>query len=56
MQFQTRAEQIVHGLIQSYIGPDHKVINMRAFFAALVSALRAARNDGRHADRDESGE
>jgi hypothetical protein len=24
MQFKTKSEQIAHGLIQSYIGPDHK--------------------------------
>ena len=29
-----------HGLIQGYIGPDHKVIDMKAFFEALVQALR----------------
>ena len=29
MQYKTKAEQIAHGLIQSYIGPDHKVIDMR---------------------------
>ena len=47
MQFGTKAEQIAHGLIQSYIGPDHKVIDMRNFFAALVAALRAAYDLGR---------
>ena len=39
MQFKTKAEQIAHGLIQSYIGPDHKVIDMPSFFGALVQAL-----------------
>jgi hypothetical protein len=29
MQFKTRAEQIAYSLIQSYIGPHHKVIDMR---------------------------
>lgn len=46
MQFKTKAEQIAHGLIQSYIGPDHKVIDMRGFFSALVSALREAHQEG----------
>ena len=39
MHFKTKAEQIAHSLIQSYIGPDHKVIEMRQFFCALVQAL-----------------
>lgn len=37
------AQQIAHGLIQSYIEPDHKVMDMRAFFSALVQALRRSR-------------
>jgi hypothetical protein len=37
-----KAREIAHGLIQGYIGPDHKVIDMRAFFSALVQALRDA--------------
>jgi hypothetical protein len=35
-----KAREIAHGLIQGYIGPDHKVTDMRAFFSALVQALR----------------
>ena len=35
-----KAREIAHGLIQGYIGQDHKVIDMRAFFSALVQALR----------------
>jgi hypothetical protein len=46
MLFKIRAEQIAHGLIQGYIGPDHKVIDMRGFFGALVDALRAAHEQG----------
>jgi hypothetical protein len=46
MQFKTKSEHIAHGFIQSYIGPDHKVIDMRTFFDALVAALRAAHNEG----------
>ena len=34
-----KAREIAHGLIQGYIGADHKVIDMRAFFSALVQAL-----------------
>ena len=37
-----KAREIAHGLIQGYIGPDHKVIDMKAFYSALVSALREA--------------
>jgi hypothetical protein len=29
-------------LIQGYIGPDHKVINMKDFYSALVQALIGA--------------
>ncbi len=36
------AREIAHELIQGYIGPDHKVIDMKAFYAALVHALRDA--------------
>ena len=39
-----KARQTAHGLIQGYIGPDHKVIDMKAFFSALVRALRDARS------------
>ena len=38
-----KARQTAHGLIQSYIGPDHKVIDMKAFYSALVQALREVR-------------
>ncbi len=38
-----KARQAAHGPIQGYIGPDHKVINMKAFFSALVQALREPR-------------
>jgi hypothetical protein len=41
------AKQIAPGLIQSYIGPDHKVIDMKAFFGALVHALKVAHEQGR---------
>jgi hypothetical protein len=37
-----KAREIAHGLIQGYIGPDHKVIDMKAFFSALVQALRGS--------------
>jgi hypothetical protein len=37
-----KACEIAHGLIQGYIGPDHKAIDMKAFYAALVQALRGS--------------
>jgi hypothetical protein len=40
------AEQIAHGLIQSYLGPDHKVMDMQSFYRALVEALVKAHHQG----------
>ncbi len=37
---------MAHVLIQGYLGPDHRVINMQSFYGALVQALRAARMQG----------
>ena len=37
-----KARETAKGLIQGYIGPDHKVTDMKAFYAALVQALRDA--------------
>jgi len=36
------AEQIAHGRIQGFIGPDHRVMDMPSFYGALVQALQAA--------------
>ena len=33
-----KVRETAHGLIQVYIGPDHKVIDMKAFFSALVQS------------------
>jgi hypothetical protein len=33
------AREIAHGLIQGYIEPDHKVVDRKAFYSALVQAL-----------------
>lgn len=38
---------VAHRLIQGYIGPDHKVLDMRAFYSALVQALKAQRGERR---------
>jgi hypothetical protein len=40
------AQQIAHGLIQGYLGPDHKVIDMQSFYRALVEALLKAHHQG----------
>jgi len=40
------ARATAHGLIQGYLGPDHKVIDMARFYSALVSALKEARAQG----------
>jgi hypothetical protein len=39
-------QQIAHGLIQGYIGPDHRVMQMESFYRALVQALHAAHHQG----------
>ena len=33
---------IAHGLMQGYLGPDNKVIDMERFFTALMQALHDA--------------
>jgi hypothetical protein len=40
------AQQIAHGLIQGYIGPDHRVMDMQSFYGALVQALQEAHVKG----------
>jgi hypothetical protein len=37
---------IAHGLIQGHLGPDHKVIDMEQFFAALIQGLHDAYAQG----------
>ena len=39
-----KAREIAKSLIQVYIGSDHKVIDSKAFYSALVQALREAGN------------
>jgi hypothetical protein len=41
------AQQIAHGLIQGYIGPDHRVIDMSSFYSALAQALQTAYRQGK---------
>ena len=40
------AQQIAHGLIHGYIGPDHRVMDMQSFYRALVQALQVAHQQG----------
>lgn len=40
------AKKIAHGLIQGYIGPDHRVMDMPSFYSAIVQALQAAHHQG----------
>ena len=42
-----KAREVAKGLIQGYIGPDHQVIDIKAFYSALVQALREARAKNR---------
>jgi hypothetical protein len=40
------AQQITNSLIQGYIGPDNRVIDMPSFYNALVELLQAAHQQG----------
>ena len=40
------AQQIADGLIQKFVGPDYRVVDMRGFFGALVEALQQAHAQG----------
>jgi hypothetical protein len=40
------AGEIVRGIIQSYIGPDHRVVDMQAFYEVLVETLQKAHQQG----------
>ena len=42
MTAEDMARETAHGLIQGYIGPDHNVIDMKAFYSALVQSLTDA--------------
>jgi hypothetical protein len=48
-QIEAEARATAQGIIQSYIGPDHRVIKMQDFYGGLVYALKTAREQG-HAD------
>lgn len=37
---------IARGLIEDYLGPDHRVIDMERFFTALMQALHDAYAQG----------
>ena len=46
-QREVEAWQVVRGLIEVYLGPGDRIINVQDFHSALVQALRAARQQGR---------
>ena len=41
-----QAQQIAQGLIKSFVGPDHRIMDMPSFYGALVQALQAAHEQG----------
>jgi hypothetical protein len=40
------AGEIAHGLVQGFIGPDHRVMDMQSFYRALSQALQKANQQG----------
>ena len=52
---EAEARETACNLIQRYLRPDHKVTNMESFFAALVQALKAAREQGQVDCYDQMG-
>ena len=46
MELKSESERVGHALVQSYIGPDHKVIDMRRFYGVLVQELERAHEEG----------
>ena len=45
-RMKAEADKMATALIRSYLGPDHKVINMASFHSGLSQALRDAREQG----------
>jgi hypothetical protein len=45
-RMKAEADKKATALIQSYLGPDHKVIDMAKFHSGLSQALREAREQG----------
>jgi hypothetical protein len=41
-----QAGQIAHSLIQGYLGPDHRIMDMQSFYRALKQALQEAHTRG----------
>ena len=52
---EAEARETARNMIQHYLGPDHKVANIESFFAALVKALKAAREQGQVDCSDQIG-
>ena len=40
------AWQVARGLIQTYLSPDHRIVNVQGFQLALAKALNTARMQG----------
>jgi len=51
-RMEAEARATAQGIIQSHIGPDHKVIKMQDFYGALVFALKSARERGQADNAD----
>jgi hypothetical protein len=47
-----KARATARALIQGYLGPDHKVIDIAAFYSALVQALKEAMQKASVAEGD----
>jgi hypothetical protein len=45
-QKQAEAKSKAQALIQGYIGPDHKVLNLDSFYSGLWQALKNAQEQG----------
>ena len=45
-QRETEAWQVAGSLIQCYLGPDHRIMNVHGFHSALAKALKTARMQG----------
>ena len=45
-RMRVEASKMATALIQSYLGPDHKILDMPTFHSALSQALRQAREQG----------
>jgi hypothetical protein len=40
------AGEVAQGIIHSYIGPDHRVMDLQSLYRVLVQAMQAAHQQG----------